>query len=116
MAAAAVLGSDQAGAGWRGWCRARRGTGFRKWVYYSPDDKTCWAEMLADRAQIAGEGRSIPSAECPPHYVTGARVWHFLHNDFCRLSQMGALNCLKNWLSELLSLSWAGLGFLVRLG
>ena len=74
MAAAAVLGSDQAGLGGVVGVEPRGARDSGSGVYYSPDDKTCWAEMLADRAQIAGEGRSIPSAECPPHYVTGRLV------------------------------------------
>lgn len=78
MAAPAVLGSDQAGghAGPGGVVGVEPGGAWDSGsgVYYSPDDKTCWAELLADRAQIAGEGRAIPSAECPPHYVTGCLV------------------------------------------
>ena len=75
MAAAAVLGSEQAGghAGPGGVVGVEPGWpwGSGSGVYYSPDDKTCWTELLADRAQIAGGGQAIPSAECPPHYVTG---------------------------------------------
>lgn len=74
MAAAAVLGSDQAGLGGVVGVEPGGARDSGSGDYYSPDDKTCWAETLADRAQIAGEGRSIPSAECPPHYVTGRLV------------------------------------------
>lgn len=100
MAAAAVLGSEQAGLGGvvgvePGGARDSGEVGFITVQMTKPAGLRC----LPTELRLQERGASIPSAECPPHYATGRFcVWHFLHN-FCRLSQMGALNCLKNWSS-----------------
>lgn len=39
---------------------------------------------------------AVPSGECPPHHGDRAPcVWDFLHDDFSRWPQAGALICLK---------------------
>lgn len=114
MAAAGAPGSDRAGCarGWTAWVRrSAEGHGVREVGFIAAQMRKPSVPSGTQTALRPQEGvDAVPSGECPPHHGDRAPcVWDFLHDDFSRWPQAGALICLKAKRPS--SLSWPQPGF-----